>query len=268
MTTLTKKMAEDLSEYLANINIKVHYLHSDIKTLERMEILRDLRLGVYDVVVGINLLREGLDLPEVSLVAILDADKEGFLRSDTSLIQTIGRAARNVKGKVLMYADVITGSMRARHRRDRPPPHRSRSPTTRSTASRPTTIQKEIREVMRSERVAESRANYRISPDVEAEHLPINDLVLTLQEMEAEMKRASKALEFERAADIRDEIQRLKRLLPEARHAAGEEGAGPQPVRRLPAHSLVSPKAAHYRSVDRWVGTRRRCPPLSAYRWR
>src|SRR5205823_1326883 len=103
VTTLTKKMAEDLSEYLANIDIRVHYLHSDIKTLERLEILRDLRLGVYDVVVGINLLREGLDLPEVSLVAILDADKEGFLRSDTSLIQTIGRAARNVKGKVLMY---------------------------------------------------------------------------------------------------------------------------------------------------------------------
>src|SRR5581483_1991216 len=112
VTTLTKKMAEDLSEYLMNLNIKVHYLHSDIKTLERLEILRDLRLGVHDVIVGINLLREGLDLPEVSLVAILDADKEGFLRSDTSLIQTIGRAARNVKGKVLMYADVITGSMK------------------------------------------------------------------------------------------------------------------------------------------------------------
>src|SRR5947208_17192801 len=111
VTTLTKKMAEDLSEYLANINIRVHYLHSDIKTLERLDILRDLRLGVYDLVVGINLLAERLDLPEVSLVAIMDADKEGFLRSDTSLIQTIGRAARNVKGKVLMYADVITGSM-------------------------------------------------------------------------------------------------------------------------------------------------------------
>ena len=112
VTTLTKKMAEDLTEYLAELDIKVHYLHSDIETLERTEILRDLRLGVYDVMVGINLLREGLDLPEVTLVAILDADKEGFLRSETSLIQTIGRAARHVSGKVIMYADTITDSMR------------------------------------------------------------------------------------------------------------------------------------------------------------
>jgi excinuclease ABC subunit B len=224
VTTLTKKMAEDLSEYLANINIRVHYLHSDIKTLERLEILRDLRLGVYDVVVGINLLREGLDLPEVSLVAILDADKEGFLRSDTSLIQTIGRAARNVKGKVLMYADVITGSMqRAIDETDRR--RTIQLAYNREHGITPTTIQKEIREVMRSERVAESRATYRISPDVEAEHLPINDLVLTLQEMEAEMKRASKALEFERAADIRDEIQRLKRLLPDQDMLPGKKAS-------------------------------------------
>jgi excinuclease ABC subunit B len=213
VTTLTKKMAEDLSEYLANINVRVHYLHSDIKTLERLEILRDLRLGVYDVVVGINLLREGLDLPEVSLVAILDADKEGFLRSDTSLIQTIGRAARNVKGQVLMYADVITGSMRraideTNRRRGIQVAYNTEHGIT------PVTIQKQIRDVLQSDRVAEARATYKLSPDVEAEHLPINDLLVTLQEMEAEMKRASKSLEFERAADIRDEIQRLKRLLP------------------------------------------------------
>jgi excinuclease ABC subunit B len=214
VTTLTKKMAEDLSEYLANINIRVHYLHSDIKTLERLEILRDLRLGVYDVVVGINLLREGLDLPEVSLVAILDADKEGFLRSDTSLIQTVGRAARNVKGKVLMYADVITGSMQraideTNRRRTIQLAYNEEHGIT------PATIQKEIREIIQAERVAETRSTYRFSPDVMAEHLPLEDLAKSLQEMEAEMKRSSKALEFEKAAEIRDEIQRLKRLLPD-----------------------------------------------------
>jgi excinuclease ABC subunit B len=215
VTTLTKKMAEDLSEYLANINVKVHYLHSDIKTLERTEILRDLRLGVYDVVVGINLLREGLDLPEVSLVAILDADKEGFLRSDTSLIQTIGRAARNVRGQVLMYADTVTGSMQ-----------RAIDETNRRRAIQvayneahgitPATIQKAVRDVLMSNRVSEQRAQYRIAPDAADELLPVDDLLDVMAEMEAEMKRASRALEFERAAELRDEIARLKRLLPEA----------------------------------------------------
>ena len=224
VTTLTKKMAEDLSEYLANINVRVHYLHSDIKTLERLEILRDLRLGVYDVVVGINLLREGLDLPEVSLVAILDADKEGFLRSDTSLIQTIGRAARNVKGKVMMYADVVTGSMQ------RALDETNRRRTIQLAYNQehgitPATIQKAIREVIQSQRVAETRSTYRFSPDVVAEHLPLDDLLVTLQEMEAEMKRASKALEFERAAEIRDEIQRLKRLLPDQDMLPGKKAA-------------------------------------------
>jgi len=224
VTTLTKKMAEDLSEYLANIDIRVHYLHSDIKTLERLEILRDLRLGVYDVVVGINLLREGLDLPEVSLVAILDADKEGFLRSDTSLIQTIGRAARNVKGKVMMYADVVTGSMQ------RALDETNRRRTIQLAYNQehgitPATIQKAIREVIQSQRVAETRSTYRFSPDVVAEHLPLDDLLVTLQEMEAEMKRASKALEFERAAEIRDEIQRLKRLLPDQDMLPGKKAA-------------------------------------------
>jgi excinuclease ABC subunit B len=194
--------------------MRVHYLHSDIKTLERLEILRDLRLGVYDVVVGINLLREGLDLPEVSLVAIMDADKEGFLRSETSLIQTIGRAARNVQGKVLMYADTMTGSMeRAINETERR--RGIQLAYNQEHGITPATIQKAIRDVIQSERVADVRAEYRLSPDVAAEHLDMSDLLVTLQEMEAEMKRASKSLEFERAAEIRDEIQRLKRLLPD-----------------------------------------------------
>ena len=136
VTTLTKRMAEDLTQYYQELGVRVRYLHSDIETLERVEILRDLRRGEFDVLVGINLLREGLDLPEVSLVAILDADKEGFLRSAGSLIQTSGRAARNVNGRVIMYADTMTDSMRARHQRDRAAGARSRRPTTRSTASR------------------------------------------------------------------------------------------------------------------------------------
>ncbi len=135
VTTLTKKMAEDLADYLQEMGVKTHYLHSEIQTLERVEILRDLRLGVYDVVVGINLLREGLDLPEVSLVAILDADKEGYLRSEWSLIQTIGRAARHVNGHVIMYADVHDRLDAARDRGDGPPPRHPAVATTRSTAS-------------------------------------------------------------------------------------------------------------------------------------
>ncbi len=219
VTTLTKKMAEDLSEYLLNLNLKVQYLHSDIKTLERLEILRDLRLGVHDVVVGINLLREGLDLPEVSLVAILDADKEGFLRSETSLIQTIGRAARNVGGKVLMYADGVTGSMRRAidetdRRRAKQVAHNSAHGIT------PETVRKAIRDVIRMDRVAEPRAEYDVSPDAQAEHMPLDDLLQTIQELEGEMRRHSKALEFEAAARYRDEINRLKRLLPDAEFAA------------------------------------------------
>ena len=154
VTTLTKKMAEDLTDYLADVGVRVRYLHSEIESLERIEILRDLRLGEFDVLVGINLLREGLDLPEVSLVAILDADKEGFLRSETSLIQTIGRAARNVNGRVIMYADAITGSMQ-----------RAIDETNRRRAIQmaynekhgitPETVQKRVHEVIRAERPAE-----------------------------------------------------------------------------------------------------------------
>jgi len=211
VTTLTKKMAEDLTQYLVNLGIRVHYLHSDIETLERLEILRDLRLGVYDVVVGINLLREGLDLPEVSLVAILDADKEGFLRSETSLIQTIGRAARNVEGKVLMYADVITDSMR-----------RAIEETNRRRKIQiefnwqhgitPETIRKAIRDVLESRKVAEPKAPYRVKGGPESV-LSLDETMRTIAEMEKEMKLAAKSLEFERAAELRDEIAEMKKLI-------------------------------------------------------
>jgi excinuclease ABC B subunit len=215
VTTLTKKMAEDLSEYLANIDIKVNYLHSDIKTLDRSEILRDLRLGVYDVIVGINLLREGLDLPEVSLVAILDADKEGFLRSETSLIQTIGRAARHVRGKVLLYADTMTGSM------ERAITETNRRRQIQMTFNEehgiiPQSVEKAIRDTIHADGVRESRARYDAgAPDASREFLPIEDMQATIQALEVEMKKASKALEFERAAEIRDEIARLKKLIPD-----------------------------------------------------
>jgi excinuclease ABC subunit B len=218
VTTLTKKMAEDLSEYLANINIKVSYLHSDVKTLDRLEILRDLRLGVYDVVVGINLLREGLDLPEVSLVAILDADKEGFLRSETSLIQTIGRAARHVAGKVLMYADNQTPSMEraiaeTKRRREIQRLHNVAEGIT------PESIHKAIRDVIQADRVMDGKTAYNTSPDAIDETRPAEDLLATIQELEVEMKKAAKSLEFEQAAHLRDEINRLKRMMPDAEFA-------------------------------------------------
>ena len=212
VTTLTKKMAEDLTEYLLDIGVKVHYLHSGVHTLDRLEIIRDLRLGVYDVVVGINLLREGLDLPEVSLVAILDADKEGFLRSETSLVQTIGRAARHIEGRVIMYAEDVTGSM-----------HRALSETNRRREIQkayneehgitPLSIIKAVRDVIESKRVAETKAEYKIRKDV-PDDLPLDKLMLLLADLERDMKRAAKDLDFERAAEIRDEMLRLKKLLP------------------------------------------------------
>ena len=213
VTTLTKKMAEDLTEYLVEIGTKVQYLHSDIHTLERTEILRDLRLGVYDVVVGINLLREGLDLPEVSLVAILDADKEGFLRSETSLIQTIGRAARNVGGQVIMYADNITGSMQraideTNRRREKQMAYNKEHNIT------PQTVIKAVRDVLESKKVAESKAYYKVATNRAPETLPLDQLMLAIADMEKEMKQASRNLDFEHAATLRDEIARLKKLLP------------------------------------------------------
>jgi len=213
VTTLTKKMSEDLTEYLVDLSIKVNYLHSDVHTMERTEILRDLRLGVYDVIVGINLLREGLDLPEVTLVAILDADKEGFLRSETSLIQTIGRAARNSLGQVIMYADTITGSM-----------ERAISETNRRRAIQekynidhgitPQTIVKAVRDIIEAKKIAQAKTYYNVSQTKDLGALPIDQLMTAISDIEKEMKREAKALNFERAAELRDEFSRLKKLLP------------------------------------------------------
>jgi excinuclease ABC subunit B len=203
VTTLTKKMAEDLTDYLREMGVKVRYLHSEVETLERMEIIRDLRLGVFDVLVGINLLREGLDLPEVSLVAILDADKEGFLRSETSLIQTIGRAARNVDGKVIMYADVITDSMR----RAIAETERRREVQTRFNREHgitPETVRKAVRAVIEATRAADPSAQYWVDHDISK--LPRSQVPKMVEKLRREMKEAAKRLEFERAASLRDII--------------------------------------------------------------
>ncbi|CEE02724.1 UvrABC system protein B [Caldibacillus thermoamylovorans] len=207
VTTLTKKMSEDLTDYLKEIGIKVQYLHSEVKTLERIEIIRDLRLGKYDVIVGINLLREGLDIPEVSLVAILDADKEGFLRSERSLIQTIGRAARNANGKVIMYADQITRSMdfainETKRRRQIQEEYNRKHGIT------PKTIQKEIHDVIRATIAAEEQEEY--SPTDKYGKLSKKEREKLIQKLEAEMKEAAKALDFERAAELRDLVLELK----------------------------------------------------------
>lgn len=207
VTTLTKKMSEDLTDYLKEIGIKVNYLHSEVKTLERIEIIRELRLGKFDVLVGINLLREGLDIPEVSLVAILDADKEGFLRSERSLIQTIGRAARNSNGHVIMYADRITNSMElaiseTKRRRAIQEEYNKKHGIT------PTTIKKDIREAIRATFVAEETEEY--TPAQKLGSLTKKEKEKVLEEMEKEMKEAAKALNFERAAELRDLILELK----------------------------------------------------------
>ncbi|MDZ5608335.1 excinuclease ABC subunit B [Bacillus pseudomycoides] len=206
ITTLTKKMSEDLTDYLKDVGIKVNYLHSEIKTLERIEIIRDLRLGKFDVLVGINLLREGLDIPEVSLVAILDADKEGFLRSERSLIQTIGRAARNENGHVIMYADRITRSMgiaieETKRRRQKQEAYNEEHGIT------PKTIQKEVRDVIRATTAAEETEVYETTP---TKKMTKKEREKTIAKMEAEMKEAAKALDFERAAELRDLLLELK----------------------------------------------------------
>ena len=202
VTTLTKKMAEDLTEFLADLEIKVHYLHSEIETLVRSEILRDLRLGTYDVVVGINLLREGLDLPEVSLVAILDADKEGFLRSETSLIQTIGRAARHVRGRVIMYADEVTDSMR-RALQETERRRNIQLEYNRTHGITPRSVQKEIRELLHTvETVAEPEAIYLTGEA--GQRLPD-----VLEELERDMRLAAQELRFEEAAKLRDRLHAL-----------------------------------------------------------
>ncbi|WP_425058451.1 UvrABC system protein B [Sporomusa carbonis] len=227
VTTLTKKMAENLTEYLKGMGIKVNYLHSDIATIERVEIIRDLRTGVHDVLVGINLLREGLDMPEVSLVAILDADKEGFLRSETSLIQTIGRAARNAHGKVIMYADTITDSMR-----------RAISETERRRAIQqayntehgitPKTIEKRVKELIETTKVAETPADYKVD---RIGNMSRNDMLELAASLEKEMRQASKQLEFERAAELRDMIVELR-----------QKAGGGQPQGKAPGKGSKTPK--------------------------
>lgn len=208
ITTLTKKMAEDLTDYFKEAGLKVRYLHSEIKTIERMEILRDLRLGVFDVLVGINLLREGLDLPEVSLVAILDADKEGFLRSERSLIQTIGRAARNVNGKVIMYADKVTRSMEQAINET----NRRRSLQMEFNKKHniiPQTIKKSVRAVIEATKVAEKGPEYKLSQD-NVEQMSKAELKKMIKDLEKEMQEAARNLEFEKAAMLRDLIIELK----------------------------------------------------------
>ncbi|MGB2909416.1 MAG: excinuclease ABC subunit UvrB [Anaerolineales bacterium] len=218
VTTLTKRMAEKLADYLLDLELKVHYLHSEIDTLERVSILRDLRLGVFDVVVGINLLREGLDLPEVSLVAILDADKEGFLRSDTALIQTVGRAARHIEGKVIMYADHVTASMR----RAIDETDRRRAKQTgynKEHGIQPVGIVKEVRDLtdqISARSVAEPRAKYRVGGKG---GIPQSELKKIISEIEKEMKVAAQNMEFEKAALLRDQMYELRTIMAEESNA-------------------------------------------------
>ena len=223
VTTLTKRMAENLTDYLAEHDVRVRYLHSDVDTVERVEIIRDLRLGVFDVLVGINLLREGLDMPEVSLVAILDADKEGFLRSTGSLIQTIGRAARNLRGKAILYADRITDSMQARA---------STKPTVAAQAGRvqprarhhaDQSVQREVMDVMEGARSNEATATRKGAArrgkvaEAEADYSVLDpaQLAAQLKQLEAQMYQHARDLEFEQAARVRDEIHRLRDAGPD-----------------------------------------------------
>ena len=221
VTTLTKRMAEDLTEFMHEAGLRVRYMHSDVETLERIELIRDLRLGVYDVLVGINLLREGLDIPECGLVCILDADKEGFLRSETSLIQTIGRAARNVDGRVILYADRITGSMERAmaetdRRRDKQRAYNEAHGIT------PQTIRRDIHDI-----VAHTAAQDGVLVDIDAEganNLVGHNLRGYIEDLEKKMRAAAADLEFEEAGRLRDEIRRLE---------AGELGL-PDTDRRAP----------------------------------
>ena len=211
VTTLTKRMSEDLTEYYENLGVRVRYLHSDIKTLERMELIRELRQGEYDVLIGINLLREGLDIPEVSLVAILDADKEGFLRSERSLIQTCGRASRNIDGLVILYADVITGSMQ-----------RNIEETTRRRALQeqynmdhsitPATVRSSIKDIMASVYEKDYITVAAETAEKEVEYHSLQDLRRDIKRLEAEMHKAAKILAFEEAARLRDEVKELRKL--------------------------------------------------------
>jgi excinuclease ABC subunit B len=211
VTTLTKRMAEDLTEYYSDLGIRVRYLHSDISTLERMDIIRDLRMGKFDVLVGINLLREGLDIPEVALVAILDADKEGFLRSGRSLIQTCGRAARNAGGRVIMYADTVTRSMKqsiheTNRRREIQQIYNQRHNIT------PETIRKDITRIFDFGNEQEDTAVDQVAETL-GEFKSLDDIDAVIKSLEKEMNQAAKDLEFERAADLRDRIRTLQKLI-------------------------------------------------------
>jgi excinuclease ABC subunit B len=211
VTTLTKRMSEELADYLREMGIRTHYMHSEIDTLERSEILRDLRLGVYDVIVGINLMREGLDLPEVSFIAILDADKEGYLRSTTALIQTVGRAARHIDGHVIMYADRVTDSMK------RAIDETERRRTIQESYNRengisPQSIQKSVHDITERVRaVAETRATYMVDQG----DMPKDDLLRLIKDLESQMKTAARAMEFEKAALLRDQITDLRKVAVE-----------------------------------------------------
>jgi len=208
VTTLTKRMAEDLSEYYADLGLRVRYLHADISTLERIDIIRDLRLGEFDVLIGINLLREGLDIPEVSLVAILDADKEGFLRSSRSLIQTCGRAARNVSGKVIMYADRVTNSMQ--HAISETDRRRAiQEAYNKKHGITPQTIQKEIVSIFDSLSSSADKQSNRVNEAQDA-YTTIENMEQSVQKLEKDMLAAARDLEFERAAELRDRIQAIK----------------------------------------------------------
>ncbi len=211
VTTLTKRMAEDLTDYMKEVGIRVKYLHSDIDTMERAEIIRDMRLDVFDVLVGINLLREGLDIPEISLVAILDADKEGFLRSRTSLVQTIGRAARNAEGHVIMYADVITDSMReaideTNRRRE------IQDAYNKAHGIVPKTIKKDVRDLISVTRVIDSK-DTRMEKDMES--MNADELKKEIADVTKQMKKAAADLNFELAAQLRDRMVELKKHLHE-----------------------------------------------------
>jgi excinuclease ABC subunit B len=224
VTTLTKRMAEDLTEFMHEAGLKVRYMHSDVETLERIELIRDLRLGVYDVLVGINLLREGLDIPECGLVAILDADKEGFLRSETSLIQTIGRAARNIDGRVILYADRITGSMEralneTRRRREKQEAYNREHGIT------PMTIKRHIGDIIAH--VANKDSVLIDTGDPDRPHMVGHNLRAYIEDLEKQMRAAAADLEFEEAGRLRDEIRKLEAEelgLPVDERVAGPKG--------------------------------------------